>query len=201
MAVDAIEESEVMQIVRQRQAYLDHQDGDLMLQQTGEQGEDDYGCPSFDAPASQSCFQYESNHQFETLPRNIDEVIEERCTILKPRYRVRARSLCMDFHNFDAEYEVFSDEEGVYRAINGYPLGDARTKQQRSIHLKKFRAELETKNGLLRDEVLAPVLSTSAPDAQVRSRLRVLEVAHVGQPFVKSEPSYTEIEAKNNNSK
>ena len=55
--------------------------------------------------------------------RNLDEVILESCRIKKPHYRIRARSLCSDFSYFDKDLEVFSDEEGDNKCINGYPIG------------------------------------------------------------------------------
>ena len=54
---------------------------------------------------------------------NIDEMIEEHCKIPKPKNGERARGLCMKFCYFDRELEVYTDEEGVEKAINGYQLG------------------------------------------------------------------------------
>lgn len=60
---------------------------------------------------------YDDNEEF---LRNIDEVIEEKCGISMPKYGEREREMCMDFGYFDHELEVYSDEEGVQKAISGY---------------------------------------------------------------------------------
>ena len=51
-----------------------------------------------------------------------DYLIEQSCHIRQPIYTERARDLCMRFCRYDQHYEVFTDEEGDFKAINGFPL-------------------------------------------------------------------------------
>ena len=48
----------------------------------------------------------------------------------------------MQFSYFDRELEVYSDEEGVQKAINGYVLGDNRGKMKHEAR-RKAAAEKE----------------------------------------------------------
>ena len=41
-------------------------------------------------------------------------------------YGTQARALCHEFCYFDKELEVWSDEEGVEKAINGFVVGNMR---------------------------------------------------------------------------
>lgn len=54
--------------------------------------------------------------------RNIDEVILDHCKIPKPSYKERARVMSMEFCYFERDLDVYTDDEGVEKAINGYPL-------------------------------------------------------------------------------
>ena len=56
--------------------------------------------------------------------RNMDDYIAEKTGIERPEYGARARELCMDFCYFDRDLAVFSEEEGIHRAINGYLVGE-----------------------------------------------------------------------------
>ena len=65
--------------------------------------------------------------------------------------------MCMNFCYFDNAYEVYSDEEGVQKAINGYVYGDTRGKD-RNTHLKKVKIDLDQETNRVTDPVLAPIL-------------------------------------------
>ena len=114
--------------------------------------------------------------------RNIDDVIEERCRIPPPKYHERARAMCMDFCYFESELEVFSDEEGITKAINGHSVGDARG-ILRIEKIKKLEAEKKAERES--EKVTAPKLM--APPANVISGLRVKENPFVPMPSLKSE--------------
>lgn len=64
---------------------------------------------------------------------NIDKEVVEKCGLSEASYQDRARTLCMDFCYLDKEHEVYSDEEGVQKAINGYVIGDTRGKKRREM--------------------------------------------------------------------
>lgn len=49
----------------------------------------------------------------------------------------------MDFCYFDQQIEVFSDEEGVHKAINGYIIGKEMNKTYRDKVVKQKRAEMK----------------------------------------------------------
>ena len=48
-------------------------------------------------------------------------------------YPLRARRACMDFCYFERDLEVYSDEEGVYKNINGYRVGDTSVHALRKV--------------------------------------------------------------------
>ena len=52
--------------------------------------------------------------------RNLDQVILEKCCIDRPRLPQSSRTLCMLFCYYERGIEVFSDEEGVEKAISGF---------------------------------------------------------------------------------
>jgi len=90
--------------------------------------------------------------------RNIDDILNERCGIPKPKYRNRARTMCMEFCYAERALEVFSDEEGVHKEINGYCVGDYAHNIRRFAIIKK---QEEKKNKIKKeqdkDEVPKPV--------------------------------------------
>ena len=50
-------------------------------------------------------------------------MMEEMHDIPKLNYDERARNLCMDFCYYERELEVYSEIEGLQKAINGYTIG------------------------------------------------------------------------------
>ena len=75
--------------------------------------------------------------------RNIDDILNERCGIPKPKYRNRARTMCMEFCYFERDLEVFSDEEGRHKEINGYCVGDYAHNIRRFAIAKKVEEKKE----------------------------------------------------------
>ena len=130
--------------------------------------------------------------------RNMDEVIQEKCQIKKPVYSSRARSLCHEFNYFEQDLEVFTDEEGLHKAINGYILGEHNHVHK---HFKKLRRNKRAALGLpdesSEDDMKKPVISEPAkkdeenavpkpslvaPEARLRGNIRVIEIPFVNRP-------------------
>ena len=72
-------------------------------------------------------------------------MIAEKCKIKKPLFSFRARSLAHEFSYFDQDLEVFTDEEGLHKAINGYILGEHNHVHK---HYKKLRRKKRIAMGL-----------------------------------------------------
>ena len=111
--------------------------------------------------------------------RNIDEMIEEHCKIPKPKNSERTRGLCMEFCYFDRELEVYTDEEGVEKAINGYPIGVnsatyvGRARKENKHSARKPQNDIITEASMEPEET--PIPQRIAPEGRIHSNFRIFE--------------------------
>ena len=53
-----------------------------------------------------------------------ENIIQSDGILQPPHIKERYRKRCFDFCYFDRDYEVYSDEEGIKKGINGYLVGE-----------------------------------------------------------------------------
>lgn len=93
-------------------------------------------------------------------------------------YEEKQRKMCIKFFHYDNATEVYSDEEGKAKAINGAWLVNANHANKiQKLRERQKKEEEETKQ----DYISKP--KQVAPHAIMKGDLRVVEAAQVDEPF------------------